>query len=506
LKFIGAFQITLILALLPAWLIAGGRDRALFLSNGKRLDIYDTQELPKSVIGLTPVLAKVCGDGSENLCINWKLGVKDPSMESSIQPVVNAALKLWRMEYDAGEEGIQAAAPFKFTYEGVLESNELPYETLGEEVALDSFGNEILNGDFIVSMDPPEEILDYFQENPKDYVFSKQYLVPQLSLETADISWAGIFVNPAFLPEPYGSCQNTPICIRMSGSGNLSLKAILVSEIGRKFLGLSASTLSKSLLYPIQNPKISKSYIEPQAEDVMWLDEIYGLTNYNIASSWIEGEIKSGLDASGWTGATVFAIPEAEIENFSISSDAALAVSTAITDENGKFRIRLPPGQYVLIAESLNSDSFPISSFDEVTQVFGRNTVFQEDFYDGAGRESNIEPAQYSPRSIFYSALVASLADKKTTGVEFYTNEPEAEKAYLAKGSSNELLSNFEFGDLSENLRASLALDMAWSLGSSAGCSLMVQDGTSEIIFIFVLLGCLVVCRMFLVRWDLRVK
>jgi len=506
LKLRGVIQTILIFAFVPVWLIAGGRDHALFISNGKRFDIYSTEELPKNIIGLSPLLAQACGGESSNLCINWKLGLKSPSMEANIQPIVSSAMQLWRMEYDSGEGGVQPAAPFEFTYEGVLDSNELPFEMIGEEIALDSFGNEILSGDFVISMDPPQDVLSYFQDKPSEYVFSKQYLVPHLSLKTADISWAGIFINPAYLPEPYGNCQNTPVCIRMTGSGNLSLKAILVSEIGRKFLGLSTSTLSKSLLYPVQNPKISKSYIEPQAEDRIWLDEIYGLESFNTPTSWIEGQIRSGTDASSWTGATVFAIPDSEIESFSTSSDAALAVSAAVTDESGKFKIKLPPGQYVLFAESLISDRFPISSFDEATQVFGRNLVFQEDFYDGEGRESNIEPSQYSPRSIFYSALVTSVVDKKTTGVEFYTNEPAAPKVYLAEGSSNELLSNFEFGDLTESLTASLALDMAWSSGSASGCSLKDGGSSSGIAFIFVLLGYLALCRRSLVRSDRKAK
>lgn len=488
--------------------IAGGYDLKLFSPDGLRLPEPSSDELA-SAIPLEPYLATLCDEVPDAYCIRYQLSVQEPTDEFIVRAAFEAALSIWK-SVESFDGVARRQVNIDSVYEGLSDSNLIPYERDPDtdEILSDEFGNKIIDGDFIVSIDPPAEILDYFDDHPEEYSTAIQYLVPNIDDGLAEIRWGGIYINPDFLPAPYGECTGDN-CILMSSNGNLSLRAIFTFELGRSFLGIGASGLKASLMYPIQDRDQPKSFIQLTDDDLIWASAKYPSPEVEISYSVIRGKILNGLNGEIWTaGAHVSALKKEKLDEFAQTLNQNLFVAGALVGPDGEFELRLPEGDYIVIAESLDGAVLSPGLFDEFTSAMAEGIPFEPDFYDGADRESNKEAAEYSPQSIFFAATLQSNLEQANENLELYTNVQDAEEQFFALGADFEVLSDYEFEDLSELINDFLSEDNRQALAGPPSKACSLRHGASDKSFLTILiLGLFLgLCLSFRSRSDLKAE
>lgn len=436
---------------------AGGRDDLLFDVNGKRVFGEPSSE----VIQIFPKLATTCG--SDSPCVSWKLIVESTNDESLVLEQVNSAISIWSES---------ELTDLEFSYAGASSDSEIPYVLDGSNRALDSYGNEIIEGDFFISLNPPTDILQSLRDTGS-YTQSVQYVVPNLDTAEGEIFWAGIFVNPDFLSSPYGSCSGND-CIKLSGQSSLSLKSILAFSIGQSFLGLSSSGIRSSVMYPIQKYGDGRVFSSASVDDLAWLNFLYpsGLEN---SFGEIQGVLKDGLDGSFLEGGHVTAVSSDILTAINSGEEVnfgSYIVSGSVVQKAGKFRIRIPAGDYLLFVESLDGNALRPDFFSEWMRYFGSNKTFPQEFYEGKDRESNLEAWDSSLATIVLSARISVFESETSDNVVFFTNEPSATQSFFAPGAANETLSEITLADLEQALREAENRDQN-SIGTrAAGCQI----------------------------------
>lgn len=454
----------LILSLLSIYVIglqsglqAGGRDDLLFDLSGKRV----MGEPSSEVVQIFPKLGTTCG--SDHPCVSWKLILESTNDESLVLDQVNSAISIW-----ADSE----LTNLEFSYAGPSIDGEIPYVLDGSDRSLDSFGNEVIEGDFFISLNPPTEILESLRDAGA-YTKSVQYVVPNLDTGEGEILWAGIFVNPDFLSSPYGSCSGND-CIKLSGQSSLSLKSILSFSIGQSFLGLSPSGIRSSIMYPVQKYGDGRVFASASVDDLAWLNFLYP-SDAPISFGEIRGVLKDGLDGSFLEGGHVTAVSSDILSALSNGEEVNFGnyiVSGAVVQKAGQFRIRLPVGDYLLFVESLDGNALRPDFFSEWMRYFASNKTFPQEFYEGKDRESNLEAWDSSLATVVLSARISVFESEISDNVVFFTNEPSATQSFFAPGAANETLSEVTLADLEQALREAENRDKN-SIGSrAAGCQI----------------------------------
>jgi len=310
-------------------------------------------------------------------------------------------------------------------------------------------------GNFVVSFKPPTEIV--FSDG--EVSFTQVYVQPELTSQSGEIRWAGIFFNPKYQPEK-----------------DYDLRAALLHEIGRS-LGLAPSAATSSVMYPLKIQSVSKGVLS--SDDTAWAGSFYGGDAYAQKTGKISGEVLSGKDSSPWIGAHIQALHFEDQQKFAQTLNRGLFVSGAFSKEKGKFTlVGLPPGNYILLAEADTNMPVPLSFLDAWLKKFSKAEVFETEFYDGAERESNQEAIlSFSAQSIYYAASVGVAAGKETTGVSFITNVGDPKTPLIkAKGSTSEVLSKYI---PPKQAASSSESDEASPDGSSGGCHLKLDGDFS---------------------------
>lgn len=459
-----------------AQLQAGDWERLLFLE-GKRLsrselreEILDDLEFRYSRV------TKACTQNPEKICIPWKLSLASPLQENEARLIVEDAIAVW----------IQGAGlPIEFEYMGLSETNELPYKRdQSGEIILDEFNNPILEGEFLFSFNPPTED-EGIQFEEQELSKSKKYVLYSESENVLSIEWGGVFVNPVY--NPFGTCSSK--CLGTSGFLSYTLRSVLVFEVGR-LLGLGPSGLAQSVMYPVQVPQAQKRFDFLREDDRTWIRKLYGLSLANSGS--LSGRVIDGRTGKPWSGANVLVLPLDDLSSFSETMSLNLLVHNAISKSNGEFFIpAIQEGTYILMMESMNGEALIPEIFDDWTFAFGRREYFEPEYYDGKGRESNLEMLRYSPRGAWFAAMVHVIPGEETTGIEFITNVfDENVERIEASGSNHETLSPFVAQDVTDRVKEQQSKE--WDSSSSSGCHFNLDSKPLSISFWGVLIAMLV--------------
>lgn len=477
----GLFLIEIIIALVGFnyGLEAGGRDDALFTLDGKRVFGEPSTE----VIQVFPRLATTCG--SVQPCASWKLVVDSVDSESLVIDQITEALSLW-----TESEFLNLA----FNYTGASTEKEIPYLLDGSNRATDIYENEIIEGDFVISLNPPEDVLESLR-NQNAYTESIQYILPNLETGEGELLWSGVYINPDFLPAPYGNCNGND-CIGLSGDSSLSLKSIVAFSVGQSFLGLSPSGIRKSIMYPVQKNADGRVFSEISLDDLAWLNFLYP-SEALFSSGEITGILKDGLDGSFLEGGHVTAVSSEILDQLVAGENISFEdyiVSGAVVQKEGKFRIRVPEGDYILFVESLDGNALRPDFFGQWVKYFGSNRSFLEEFYEGEGRESNLETWDSSLATLVLSAQISVFENEVSDNVVFYTNEPSAAQNFFASGATNETLSSVTLADLELALREAQERDQSLRQSQSSGCQL--TQATSSAGFGFHFISLFLICLM----------
>ena len=260
-------------------------------------------------------------------------------------------------------------------------------------------------------------------------------------------------------------------------------------------MGLSASGLEKSLMYPKQDPEDAKSYNVFYLVDSLWMKSIYGTDTHQFSNGQIEGAVIDGITGQPWEGAQIWAVPEEKIESFASGAGSNNIRMAALSKRDGKFEFpNLPPGNYYLMAHSLHLVGLNVTQFDEELKAFGRSDFMGGNFYDGKDREANLEPSSgYSPLLYYAAARVVVEPGQTTTGVEIISQDYSASEATIvAQGSSNEILSDYTYEDVLALIQSEFQKDQSpGSNPTRAGCAVTRSADSSVSGALIVLLGIL---------------
>lgn len=448
----------LILVFCQPVLWAGGLDRLLFESSGKRISVSEFQTENQAIV-VHPKLFQ-----SE---ATWKLVLPPWLLETDVLPSIQWAFNLWNME-----ENIS----MNFVYAGLRLDKSIPYTTI------DAFGNQAIEGDFFISFDPPAEVIF------EDGVVSKtvEYVIPDLVTGQGEVRWAGIFFNPAYII-----------------NYDYNLVSVLAHELGR-IMGLAPSSQRSAILYPTR-PAIESSLPKLSEDDIYWAASLYPVADFLPSVGKVSGKVINGDTGKGLVGASVSLLSLADRERFSTTLEKNLTRQSSLSSKDGQFEFSaVPPGEYLVLVESFNDISLAPELLDEWMRVFHDSNYFPIEFYDGAGRESNQESFYgFSAQSVFLAATIVVEAAGETNNIVVVTNSADSSKTKIeAPGSNHEKLSAvtvkmgaISYSDL--NLK-----DVSASAGAG-GCQLGRSDlsDRSSLLWIFFALTAL-----FLIRWDQRAR
>jgi len=440
--------------------LAGGRDLVFFSPRGKMLDLSEVQA--DSVV-LPTRFNKSCSD-SDQLCFDWKIYVPAGTDSSLIQSRAQAAMNVW-----------ENYSNFRFTYQGLQDS--LPDHDSAER---DGNDNIIFENSLLISTEPPSAWRDDLV-NSNDYARVFRYLIPNFSEAYAEISGVAIYLNPRFLPTPYGNCTGSG-CVDLNGNGSLSLKSILISYIGIYFIGLDASGVRDSLMFPVQGAFDGRTFNSLSRDEEIWLAEIYS-PDASQTMGMIRGQLRNGLTGETLQGGYVTVVDSAIINLIAESKRFSFRdhiVTGALVGEDGRFEIPVPPGRYALMVEALDGSALRPEYFNDWAKLRASNATFPLDFYDGAGRESNKETWEASAPSLILAAQLDVRAGELTEVAEFYTNEPSSPNSFSAVGSSNETLSTYTLEDLASLLDESNSRDLQQVQSKGGGCQLSFHERVAE--------------------------
>jgi hypothetical protein len=292
------------------------------------------------------------------------------------------------------------------------------------------------------------------------------------------VRWGGIFLNPAYTP------------------GQQYRLDLVIAHEAARILGVAPSATRNAVLFPSQASQYLGA-LQLAKDDLSWLEEIYPASGIAASLGSVSGEVINGNDGSKVYGAHVELISLSKVQSFAQSADRKLADVGAFTREDGKFKIpNVPPGDYVMLFETIKNVPLDKSLWDDWIFVNGSSTAFGTEFYSGAQRESNHEPSSsFSPRLIYGAAVLTVQAGQETSNVQIVTEADQLNApAIVATGSSNEHL--VDWPDISDRLKELNQTQDTTSDESAGGggCSLHVSEALEDptrgpiIIFVLVLL------------------
>lgn len=487
-----ALSIFLFLAA-PQMVLAGGLASFLFLESGEpiRPSSEGFDEIPVDQIkSFSATVKQACDFDDSKICIPYALQIPAEMTEAQAISVSSLALSAW---------GSRPELNLDFLYQGLVTVDDypdgLPYvytEPDGDDDpvrVLDEFNQEVLEGPFFISFAPPAEIV--FGETELSQV--KYYMLPDLDSNQAEIKWAGIFINPAF--NPFLDCEpSTQDCLNPIGSQSSSFSSVIVAEMGR-VLGLSASTLPTSLMFPSQTPGQIKNYSSLKTDDLHRALEAYRSDNFDDAKGSLKGKLVDGRTGEPWYGGSILLIETDKILQFVETRSYSLIYASDISRKEGRFEFKnLPLGDYYLLVESVTGLDVSGPFIDDEFEWLARSESFIPEFYDGKDRESNLEASfSFSVQSYQFAAKLQVLEDQTTEPVEVITNQPidDGLNFISASGANHEILSDLQPNLQSELIEEESSLDdERLRSKSSSGCSVRAGEGPGFLwVSFFVLLA-----------------
>ncbi len=439
----------IVLFILSCDLLSAGSLKPLVFQSSKE----QVLDIPTSLKDLMVTYGKVqraCTDNAALTCINYDLVIPKGFDVSSWKAKINAVLTMWSS----------------------VQHTNLRLK-IGETKEVETFFGVpsdpgIVSGNFIISFAPPNE---YFKNEKRSMVVLNraEYQEP-----ISKITHSTIYVNPAIL------------------TANFS--AAIANGIGQS-LGLGPTAVRKSLMADellAKEPELAASY-----DDVQWLGYLYGDSVFKESFGSISGRVVNGLNKSPWVGAHVGILSKKNIISFTETLNRDLLEGSTFSNEKGDFILpTIPAGDYVLVSEPRNYIPQGIIRFNEVLDILFSKEIFEPEFYDGGGRESNRESAYgFSPQGIQFAASLHVDANKETSRVEVITNVADSKIEILkASGSSNETLSSIE--GLQREFKSEPVPAQASEGSLAGGCEIQPKRITADFSMIFILIFALALCSL----------
>jgi hypothetical protein len=471
---------------------ASARHALLFSPSGQRIN---ESPAPANSRAIFHRLSTACDLDPQRICINYQLQLPSNIQEVEVLTQAASSVQLWTTS---------SGAHLGSQYQGLFAGSGLPFERDGAgSILLDEFGNQKLSGPILISLAPPPELIEDFAAN--EVARNIYYVLPDLQNSQGELLWAGIYINPKF--NPLMDCQAPAAsCFSMTGFGSFSLRSIIIYQLGL-ILGIAASALPDSVMFPVQNPSWPKNYSNLREHEKNLVRKIYqGPEPEDLGS--LRGRVTSGDGGAGRPGASVFALAADRMDAVIRTQSLDLFSASTTTRQGGEFVFEaLIPGEYLIFVESPLARGLSKNKFDEWVKRFGADEYFAPELYDGRDRESNNEPADFSPQLFRVAARVVVTAGEETSGVHVITQRSQSGSAQLvAGGSTNEILSDYEFKDLKNLIRDEIRsqLDRPEKAKGSSGCAVGTRPEKSGWGFIFVFW--IALCLWFRFRWGQKAK
>lgn len=437
------------------------REELLFRDIGHRVFVSEF-ERSMTVVALQSKVVGACTDDPTVTCIPWEFVSSNAADETRYLSTVQSAVNLWNSN---------TSSKIRFVYRGFSTTHlSTPYQFqrdsdggMTKTPAVDEFGNNIIAGNFIISMagaplDPngnPEF------EFPHGIVSKNmKYSIPSADHSIAETHWGGIYLNPQFSPGEdctYDEGHQT---------GSYNLRSVIAHEMGR-LLGLAPTSNSTSALFPLC-PLIARL----SADDVRSVSQIYPANGFLESLGKLSGRAINGQDGSPIVGAQIHIVPASHLTDLS----RQWIVSTTLSRHDGRFQFEaIPADNYIVIVEPLSNSGLLPTDLDDWMAVFASSQDFETEFYDGKDRESNHEAALgFSPQSAVYAATIPIVENETNADLEFVSNVGDPNIATIsAKGATHEVLSNYTpphpNTDLNQSNNDAAALEAAPTVG---GCEI----------------------------------
>lgn len=428
-----------------------------FSQDGMRLT---PGEINSNSIFLQPRFSKPCVSDTTKWCLEWETLSQNASQASLLQQKVTAVM-----------HQLLSIESLDLEHQWMENRINAPLEELDAEV-------------FSIVLAEAGEMDERFDDENRAILIDQTFS-PRLQDQEADILGARILLDARRLPSPLGTCTSN--CLNLNGASETSLHAHLLQAIAKGFLGLGASGISDSVMYPLELASYNKLYTTLSKQDELMMKSLYQRSPIlsRLSGELINGNTGDVVD-SGFISLVSAEVLDVIVDGGSVVLDDFINFG-ALVGAGGKFTALVEPGEYYVFVEPFGS-ALNRNLFNEYTRFVSIESNFDADFYDGRQRESNQENWDTSLRSIAIAAVVTTLPGTITQPVQLITQADDPGAAVIAAiGSNYEVLSPIEIESLDRVFERTFQNDLNNSK-RGGGCQIATDAKFSLLVYLMALL------------------